>query len=312
MADISTQLNAIMNAVYGEEVRGSIHDAIDLINKVGEKVITIGTAVVDEDSSISGYYDESLYLNSSTSILWKCDGEKWVNMGTFKGADGEDGTDGASLTATSSKSGKITTVTISNASTGEVVNTFQVRDGADGSGGGGASSWDDLTDKPFEALGDDFTTDASSNLVLSSANIQKLSNFDNTTNKLKDSALSDTVTKKLTEITQRFMLGTLPSGYNMLGEWQSGEESDWRKTDDDGNDTFVWSEYFYEDDTKDEMLSFDFYYDTKCNQPIFLGGYQWWNDDTTHKGGLNILLGNVPDSDVDVWVQVKRTIEEDA
>lgn len=36
MADISTELQAIMDAVYGEEVRGSIHDAIEKINEVSE------------------------------------------------------------------------------------------------------------------------------------------------------------------------------------------------------------------------------------------------------------------------------------
>lgn len=158
MADITKELNTIMEAVYGEEVRGSIHDAIKLINDVGEKVITIGTAVTSEDSSIEGYFDESLYLNAETAILWRCNGIKWVSMGTFKGADGDDG---ASLTATSVKVGKTTTVTISNATTGETVTTFEVQDGKDGSGGGGggASSWYDLDDKPFEEVGSDFKTD---------------------------------------------------------------------------------------------------------------------------------------------------------
>ena len=32
MANISTYLQKILSAVYGEEVRGSIHDAIDAMN----------------------------------------------------------------------------------------------------------------------------------------------------------------------------------------------------------------------------------------------------------------------------------------
>ena len=39
MANINTYLQAILQAVYGEDVRGSIHDAIDIINKVGEVVL---------------------------------------------------------------------------------------------------------------------------------------------------------------------------------------------------------------------------------------------------------------------------------
>ena len=38
MANITAYLQAIMQAVYGEDVRGSIHDAIELINEVGEVV----------------------------------------------------------------------------------------------------------------------------------------------------------------------------------------------------------------------------------------------------------------------------------
>src|SRR5690625_1070762 len=37
MADIDKELNQIKDAVYGREVRGSIHDGIDKINKEAEK-----------------------------------------------------------------------------------------------------------------------------------------------------------------------------------------------------------------------------------------------------------------------------------
>ena len=91
MADISTYLQAIMDAVYGEDVRGSIHDAIDLINKVGEVTFTVGTAVTGQGSSITGYYTNSLYLNTDTDDLWKCDGTKWVLQGNVKGDTGQAG-----------------------------------------------------------------------------------------------------------------------------------------------------------------------------------------------------------------------------
>ena len=42
MADISTYLNNILAAIYGRQVRGSIHDAIDEINKVSEKIFSVG------------------------------------------------------------------------------------------------------------------------------------------------------------------------------------------------------------------------------------------------------------------------------
>ena len=47
MADISSELQAIMDAVYGEEVRGSIHDAIDAINTAIESAIDRQLLVID-------------------------------------------------------------------------------------------------------------------------------------------------------------------------------------------------------------------------------------------------------------------------
>ena len=95
MADISQYLANIMAAVYGEDVRGSIHDAIEIINDVGEKVLTTGTAVVGPSSSSSGFFEDSLYLNTNTFELWKCIGEdSWDSQGTLKGDPGTPGTDG--------------------------------------------------------------------------------------------------------------------------------------------------------------------------------------------------------------------------
>lgn len=85
MADISRYLSEIMAAVYGEQVRGSIYNAIDIINKVGEKNITVGTAVTSTRSSITGYFKDSLYLNSQTWDMWRCTGAGWVKEGNLKG-----------------------------------------------------------------------------------------------------------------------------------------------------------------------------------------------------------------------------------
>lgn len=95
MANISRYLQAIRNAIYGEDVRESIHDAIEIINDVGEKTLTVGTAVTSAGSSISGYYDGSEYINSNTYDVWRCDGTRWVLMGNIKGAKGDTGDTGA-------------------------------------------------------------------------------------------------------------------------------------------------------------------------------------------------------------------------
>ena len=95
MADISTYLAQILSAVYGEDVRGSIHDAIEIINDVSEVVLTTGTAVTGPTSSSEGFYDDSLYLNTSTMELWKCVGtDSWASQGILKGDDGDPGQDG--------------------------------------------------------------------------------------------------------------------------------------------------------------------------------------------------------------------------
>jgi len=95
MADISSYLQAIMTAVYGEDVRGSIHDAIEIINEVGEVVFSTGTAVSSASSSSTGFYENSLYLNTNTFELWKCIGtDTWESQGILKGDTGAAGADG--------------------------------------------------------------------------------------------------------------------------------------------------------------------------------------------------------------------------
>ena len=87
MADITQELQQILAAVYGEDVRGSIHDAIDKINKVGEKTLDAGNDIEEGDPA-GGYYDKSIYINTSNCDLLKCDGIIWMKVGTIKGEDG--------------------------------------------------------------------------------------------------------------------------------------------------------------------------------------------------------------------------------
>ena len=85
MADISRYLNAIMAAVKGEEVRGSIHDAIDIINKASEVAIGSGTAINEGDPRTSQYFDGSLYINTSTDQLLRCGVTNWQLLGSIRG-----------------------------------------------------------------------------------------------------------------------------------------------------------------------------------------------------------------------------------
>lgn len=104
MANISEYLARIQAAVLGEEVRGSIHDAIDIINKVSETQIDEGTAVTNSSSSSAGFYDGSLYINTETWDLWKCIGvNSWLRLGNLKGANGNYWYKGTALTGTGSE-----------------------------------------------------------------------------------------------------------------------------------------------------------------------------------------------------------------
>lgn len=133
MADISTYLAAILAAVYGEDVRGSIHDAIEIINDVSEVVLTTGTAVSSASSSSTGFFKDSLYLNTNTFELWKCMGtDTWASQGVLKGDNGV----GISGIAKTSTSGLVDTYTITYDDGN--TETFDVTNGADGQNG---SKW---------------------------------------------------------------------------------------------------------------------------------------------------------------------------
>ena len=120
MADISQYLQDILDAVYGEDVRNSIHDAFEIINDVSEVILTTGTAVTSASSSSTGFYTDSLYLNTNTYELWKCIGtDSWQSLGILKGdagSPGQDGDDGNKWYRSSNISGKSPNPTVYSSS----------------------------------------------------------------------------------------------------------------------------------------------------------------------------------------------------
>ena len=64
MADISTELQAIMNAKYGEQVRSAIHNALDKMNEIDEdaEAYAVGTRNgTDVDSDDPAYHNNAKY-----------------------------------------------------------------------------------------------------------------------------------------------------------------------------------------------------------------------------------------------------------
>ena len=126
MIDISTALQNILKAVYGRDVRESIHDAIYQIDANANEAIDLaqikfGTAVNSPTDPISGYAENSVYLNVNTGIMWRLEGGSWVKKGTFKSIDS------ISLTSTS---GLIDTYTITF--TDGSTSNYSVKNGEDG------------------------------------------------------------------------------------------------------------------------------------------------------------------------------------
>lgn len=126
MIDISTALQNILKAVYGRDVRESIHDAIYQINANANEAIDLaqikfGTAVNSPTDPIAGFTENSVYLNVNTGIMWRLEGGSWVKKGTFKSIDS------ISLSGTS---GLIDTYTITF--TDGSTSNYTVKNGADG------------------------------------------------------------------------------------------------------------------------------------------------------------------------------------
>ena len=126
MIDISTALQNILKAVYGRDVRESIHDAIFQINANANEAIDLaqikfGTAVNSPTDPIASYAENTVYLNVNTGIMWRLEGGSWVKKGTFKSIDS------ISLSGTS---GLIDTYTITF--TDGSTSNYNVKNGADG------------------------------------------------------------------------------------------------------------------------------------------------------------------------------------
>lgn len=130
MANITAELEAIMAAVFGRDVRKSIHDAIFKINVASEAQMNAGTAVTSASSSSAGFTDGSLYINTNTYELWRCTGvNTWQSLGILRGTDGKS-IDSITGPVTS---GLTDTYTI-NFSDGNTT-TFTVTNGAPGADG---------------------------------------------------------------------------------------------------------------------------------------------------------------------------------
>ena len=331
MANIAAELAAIMAAVYGEEVRGSIHDAIQKINDASEVVLSTGTLIDSSVSSSVGFYLNSLYYNTSTNELWKCVGTNlWESQGILKGEKGENGNQwfrGRQVSATTMASVPLVANVNDNylnvdegkiyhCTEGGNVTTWVYDMTLSGGGSGGASDWSELENKPFDTVGTDFKT-TGNKLALATAITDKLSELDdkadtvaeieNATEEADKVASAYGVQKFANKYTERisFVIKAEDTEY---GIWQDAPSDEWVVDDEH----FLIAKELYEAD--DENVELNFRYDASCGQPIYLGGYQYvgqhTNEDGENVGGLCVKLGNVPDNDVIVYVDITHLHKE--
>lgn len=131
MVDIQTALNQILASVYGKDVRNAIYDSIYQINDNANEAINLatikfGNAVTSPTSPTQGFIENTVYLNSTTGIMWRLEGGSWSEKAHFRGIasfikTGVDPTD-ASI--------DIYTVTFNDGTT----ETVPIKNGKDGKG----------------------------------------------------------------------------------------------------------------------------------------------------------------------------------
>lgn len=126
-----------------------------------------------------------------------------------------------------------------------------------------------------------------------------------TTNEKLVSALG--VQKFANRYTERFTF-VIEEGETVYGEWQEGDPSEWEIDEEH----FLFAEELYEGD--DEEIELTFLFDSSCNEPICLGGYQYVSqhvtEDERNVGCLCVKLGNTPTTDVTIAVDVTHLHRE--
>lgn len=89
MATHAQNIANLRNAVYGEQVRGSMIELFEEDYNLVKDGVGVGTDVSSSASSITGYSDGAVYINNSTWHLFKLEGTAWADKGIIQGTQGE-------------------------------------------------------------------------------------------------------------------------------------------------------------------------------------------------------------------------------
>lgn len=89
MATHAQNIQNLRNAIYGEQVRGSMIELFEEDYNLVKDGVGVGTAISSTSDPTTGFSDGAVYINSSTWQLFKLEGTAWSLKGTIQGAQGE-------------------------------------------------------------------------------------------------------------------------------------------------------------------------------------------------------------------------------
>ena len=88
MATHAQNIANLRNAVYGEQVRGSMIELFEEDYNLVKDGVGVGTDVTSSASATTGYSDGAVYINNSTWHLFKLEGTAWADKGVIQGTQG--------------------------------------------------------------------------------------------------------------------------------------------------------------------------------------------------------------------------------
>ena len=89
MATHAQNIQNLRNAVYGEQVRGSMIELFEEDYNLVKDGVGVGTVISSASDPTTGFSDGAVYINSSTWHLFKLEGAAWADKGIIQGTQGE-------------------------------------------------------------------------------------------------------------------------------------------------------------------------------------------------------------------------------
>ena len=89
MATHAQNIANLRNAVYGEQVRGSMIELFEEDYNLVKDGVGVGTVISSASDPITGFSDGAVYINNVSWHLFKLEGTAWSDKGIIQGTQGE-------------------------------------------------------------------------------------------------------------------------------------------------------------------------------------------------------------------------------